>query len=224
MKFNQINSSEGAKRLADKILSYINDGKKVLWLVCGGSNISISVEVLNIMKSELDKEMKRYTLRNLTVSLTDERYGSINHPEANWRGLKDKGFDFEAVSTVPVLVGKSFDETTKLYGMSMRDAWSANDVHIGQFGVGTDGHIAGVLPRTVGVRSPGTVVSYDAGNFKRLTVTLATIEKLDVAYAFVYGESKRAALDNLKTDLTDEIQPAQVLKRVKDAEVFTDLV
>jgi len=215
---------EGAQDLATLILQCLNKEKKVLWLVCGGSNIPISAEVLNLMKAELDKEGKRHMLKGVTVMLTDERYSSINHPDSNWRQLRDAGFDFEAVTTIPVLVGVSFDETTKLFGINLRDAWGNNDVVIGQFGIGPDGHIAGVLPRTIGVASPGTVVSYEAGKFRRITITLATIEKLDYAYVFVYGESKKDAMNGLHEELTMEAQPAQVLKKVKEVVVYSDQV
>ncbi len=237
---------EGAQQLAALILKYLNEDKKVLWLVCGGSNMPISVEVLNLMKAELDKEGKRYILKNVTVTLTDERYSSINHPDSNWRQLREAGFDFDAVTSMPVLIGKSLVETTKMFGVNLRDAWSNNDVVIGQFGIGPDSHIAGVLPRTIGVSNPGTVVSYDAGKFKRVTITLATIAKLDHAYAFVYGESKREAINGLvgnlngatiaedgdkqnlhdseSSEATFEAQPAQILKKVKDAVVYSDLV
>jgi 6-phosphogluconolactonase/glucosamine-6-phosphate isomerase/deaminase len=264
---------EGAQELAERILSYLNEGKRVLWLVCGGSNIPVSVEVLNIIKTaagrvrggmpqlttyvkasrkltnfhgedntpnervdvgvstgveeNLDVNGEYLTpinLKDLTVTLTDERYSSINHPDSNWRHLKEGGFDFDAVTAIPVLIGKSFEETTKMYGVNLRDAWSNNDVVIGQFGIGEDGHIAGVLPRTVGVRSPGTVVSYEAGKFRRLTMTLATIAKLDYAYVFAYGESKKEAVNNLKEELTLEAQPAQILKKVKKVVVYSDQV
>ncbi len=240
---------EGVGQLATLILKYLNDEKKVLWLVCGGSNMPISVQILNTMKLELDKEGKRYILKNATVILTDERYSSINHPDSNWRQLREAGFDFEAVNTIPVLIGASLEETTKMFGVNLRDAWSNNDIIIGQFGIGTDSHIAGVLPRTIGVSNPGTVVSYDAGKWKRVTITLATIAKLDHAYAFVYGESKRDAMNSLVGNLSGnsngsnvgesstqnvddvepgeailEAQPAQILKKVKDAVVYSDLV
>ena len=221
IQFKQSSIPQGAHEMAKKILSYLNDGKKVLWLVCGGSNIPISAEILNILKTELDKKGWRHILKHLTVTLTDERYGSINHPDSNWRQLQEKGFDFEAVNAVPVLVGKSLDETTKLFGMHMRDAWNDNDVAIGQFGIGQDGHIAGVLPRSKAVKNVGTVFAYEASPFKRITITLATIEKLDFAYAFVYGESKREAMANLKLDLTFNDEPAQVLKKVKEAVIFS---
>jgi 6-phosphogluconolactonase/glucosamine-6-phosphate isomerase/deaminase len=215
-------STQGAQELSERILSYLDQDKKVLWLVCGGSNVPISVEVLNILKSELDKDGKRHILKQLTVTLTDERYGSINHPDSNWRQLKEKGFDFDAVTVVPVLFGKSLDETTKLFGVNLRDAWNNNDVRVGQFGIGEDGHIAGVLPRTIGVSSPGTVVSYDAGKYKRMTITLKTIAKLDCVYVFAYGESKKKALKSLHEDITEEAQPAQVLKKVKEVVVYSD--
>ena len=184
----------------------------------------ISVDVLNIMKAELDKEGKRHILKNVTVTLTDERYSSINHPDSNWRQLKEKGFDFEAVTAVPVLVGKSLDETTKLFGVNLRDVWNNNEVKIGQFGIGEDGHIAGVLPRSVGVSNPGTVVSYEAGKFRRITITLETIAKLDSVYVFAYGESKKEALNNLKEELTLDAQPAQILKSVKEVFVYSDQI
>lgn len=242
IEFRNKEAIEGAKDLADRILSYLNEGKKVLWLVCGGSNIPISVKVLKFLKDSTIKQLNKGTiqtsaksiensgndensiLKNLTVTLTDERYGSINHPDSNWRQLREKGFDFEAVTAIPVLVGKSFDETTKLFGVNLRDAWSDNDIKIGQFGVGADGHIAGVLPKSKAAKNVGTVFGYEAAPFRRVTITLATIEKLDCAYAFVYGESKREAMSRLHEDLTAEVEPAQVLKKVKEVVVYSDFV
>jgi len=239
IKYSNTTTLDASLELATKISTYLNDSKKVLWLICGGSNIPIAIQALNELKRRMNDNttMENVSVRptnsgandtvnpllhNLTVTLTDERYGSINHPDSNWRQLREQGFDFALVNAIPVLVGKSLDETTKLFGINLRDALNQNDVIVGQFGIGTDGHIAGVLPNSIGVKSPGTVVSYDAGKFKRITITLKTISSMNIAYSFVYGESKREAISNLRMNLTVDEQPAQILKEVGEAVIFTD--
>ena len=70
--------------------------EKVLWLIPGGSAVPIAVEVSHAISSELKK--------NLTVSLTDERYGALNHADSNWFQLSKAGFDFSGVTQKPVLI------------------------------------------------------------------------------------------------------------------------
>jgi hypothetical protein len=45
-----------------------------------------------------------------------------------------------------------------------------------------------------------------------------------VAYLLAYGEDKRPALENLKTELPPNQQPAQILKDIAEAYVYNDQV
>jgi len=53
----------------------------VLWLVPGGSNIPIAVEAMDMIR----KEMSGLSLKYLTITLSDERYGSVGHKDSNWK-------------------------------------------------------------------------------------------------------------------------------------------
>ena len=50
-------------------------GKKVLWLVSGGSNITASVQLMQNLADDLTK--------NLTIMAVDERYGLVGHADSN---------------------------------------------------------------------------------------------------------------------------------------------
>ena len=99
----------------------------------------------------------------------------------------------------------------------------AAEYKIGLFGIGADGHTAGVLPRSVAVNAMGWSVAYDAGTFERITITPKTIVKLDEAVAFAQGKEKWKVVEDLeKNDLDIHEQPAQILKKVPLLKIFTN--
>ena len=57
----------------------------------------------------------------------------------------------------------------------------STDTVIGLFGMGSDGHIAGVLPNTLGVLSTEVVCGYISDKFTRVTLTLDTLKKIDAS-------------------------------------------
>jgi len=103
--------------MAARIALALNAGKRVLWLVCGGSNIPVAVETMDAVRSRVGKE----ELSRLTVALTDERYGPVGHKDSNWEQLTERGFDFTGIATAPVLVGRSLDTTVSEYAMRMKE-------------------------------------------------------------------------------------------------------
>jgi 6-phosphogluconolactonase/glucosamine-6-phosphate isomerase/deaminase len=209
-----------AKAIADTITGVLAKEDKALWLIPGGSNIPISVAAMGILRGMNSND----ALARLAVTLTDERYGQDGHADSNWQQLIGAGFDFDGIKAVPVLKGLSLEKTVAEYGKTAADLFEWADVVVGQFGIGADGHIAGVLPHTVGVDSEEIAVAYAAETFTRATLTLAALSRMHVAFAFVFGESKREALSNLKEkDLSLAAEPSQVLKKVPEAYVYSDI-
>jgi 6-phosphogluconolactonase/glucosamine-6-phosphate isomerase/deaminase len=215
------NQIDGAVILADKISGYLRQNKKVLWLLSGGSNVSISVETLKILKSGFGDKLKN----NLAVTLTDERYGSVGHIDSNWQQLIRGGFEMNEVKAFPVLANLSLEQTTKKFSddYQMLTIWA--DVVVGQFGIGSDGHTAGVLPGTIGVADTGIACSYVSDRFIRISLTLKTIELISYAYIFALGESKREVIHSLQTENITLIKmPAQIFKKMSESSLFTDQI
>lgn len=222
MKFLHVNSqAECAEILALKIGEFLQQDRKVLWLLSGGSNIFISVEALELLKVRFPQGFNN----KLTVTLTDERYGPVGHRDSNWQQLINAGFDFSIVQAVPVLNNNlTLEEMVVSSSKNYRDLINLSDFIIGQFGIGSDGHIAGVLPQTIGVTAKGTVCNYQAEKFTRISLTLETIKNVTVAYAFVFGDSKREMLQSLyRKDINLADMPAQILKQISESYLCSDL-
>ncbi len=220
MRYIQTHDQSGCpKVLAERIASELSQGKKVLWLLSGGSNIAISVPAMVLIR----KTVSTSALSHLAVILTDERYGPIGHKDSNWFQLLQAGFDFTDIEAVPTLVGSTLKQTVRVFGKEIERLSDWADIVIGQFGIGADGHTAGVLPHTIGVTSADTTVDYESGPFTRITMTLQAIRKIDAAYIFAFGESKKKALEELKnSELPLDNQPAQILKQISEAFLYTD--
>jgi 6-phosphogluconolactonase/glucosamine-6-phosphate isomerase/deaminase len=222
------NADGGAHELAAKIMASLERGKKVLWLVPGGSNIAVAVFVMKTIRkgeptSAFSEGAPIRALANLTVALTDERYGPVGHPDSNWEQLIDAGFDFDNVNAIPVLRGLPLDETVSAYGDEMRSAFERADAVIGHFGIGADGHIAGILPHSPAVAEPGPVNGYEAGAYTRITLTPAILRRVTAAFAFAFGSSKAKAIRDLRdAALPLEDQPAQILNMLGEAYLFSD--
>jgi len=205
--------------LGNRIVELLDEDKSVLWLVPGGSNIPISVEAMKIIRGKTSVQ----GLSHLTISLTDERYGEVGHADSNWQQLLNAGFSFDGVKAIPVLAGLSVEETVQKYGESVLFAMSTVDVVVGQFGIGADGHIAGVLPHTLGVTSTESTIFYTSEPYVRISLSLKTIEKIDSAYAFAFGSSKSKTLARLQNEeLSLDDQPSQVLKKIVESFLCID--
>ena len=207
------NQSECAHLLAERIQKLLSSGKKVLWLVPGGSNVPISCEAMNLIRKKAQEK-----LGSLSVTLTDERYGPEGHKDSNWKELIDAGFDLQGINSISVLKGESLEATVKNWSKQVDALFRNADAIIGQFGIGTDGHIAGVLPYTVGAESTETAVGYEAPQFIRISLTLHAISKIHQAFVFALGESKTAVIkDLIGKNLPLKEQPAQIIKKLPEA-------
>lgn len=211
-----INSTtEGPQALQQRLITELQNGLNVLWLVPGGSNIPTVVSIMNGIPEGLTG--------NLTIALTDERFGPVNHPDSNWHQLNDAGFNPKKATTVPVLTGlEDMDATVTAYSTMLQSLLSYNQVTIGYFGMGPDGHIAGILPATTATTATGLVAGYHTEQFDRITSTFAAIKYCNAAYLLAFGEAKLEALQNLQKDIPLTEQPAQILKQLPEAYVYND--
>jgi 6-phosphogluconolactonase/glucosamine-6-phosphate isomerase/deaminase len=221
MRCIQIEGSAQARQiLADRLLEALQkpENKRVLWLVTGGSNITLSVAVMEQLPDELSSK--------LTIALTDERFGPVGHPDSNFQQLFDAGFQPKRATVVPVLTpGVALTETCERYEAAMAATFSAADFSIAQFGIGSDGHIAGILPGTDSVTNKDIVVAYTTETYTRISLSLEALKRVDAAYAFVFGKDRREALDNLcNRELSLSEEPSQILKQIKESYVYNDQV
>lgn len=207
------------KELQSQLLEKLTSHQRVTWLVPGGSNIALSVEIMKAVP----KELRSY----LTILQTDERFGIYDHPDSNWRQLREAGFDATGASVETILQESnlSLEDTVRRYGKVIETVFSASDDVIGQFGIGADGHIAGALPGSPAINSADAVVGYETADFTRVTLTMKSLRRMNTAYVFAFGDSKRETLDTLaQTDVALEEQPAQVIKQLPEAYVYSDQI
>jgi len=209
------NANEATNQLAAAIREKLAAGKKVLWFVSGGSGADVSVEVAKVLKDA--------DLTNLSVTLSDERYGPVGHPDENWQQLLDKGFAVPGATTYRTLIGKNRDETTQAFEDWVSNTADSADYVIGLFGIGPDGHTAGVKPHTGAVLSTSIATEYAGEDFERITITPAFIETIDEAVTQAFGEDKHSVIRQLLDEhvpLTD--QPAQILKSIPKSALYSD--
>ncbi len=149
--------------VAKAILDKLNSGKKVLWLVPGGSNIPVAVEAAKIITKQPHQ--------HLTVTLTDERYGAVGHKDSNWQKLKQQGFNLPQAKLIPVLTGENRAMTTKNFNTILEQELKNAKYKIGLLGVGADGHTAGILPESIAVNTGDLTFGYNGPDFERITIT-----------------------------------------------------
>ncbi|MBA2279403.1 6-phosphogluconolactonase [Candidatus Saccharibacteria bacterium] len=190
---------------------------RVLWLVPGGSNIPIASRIMT--------DLPRTYIKNLTIALTDERYGKSGHKNSNYTQLIKAGFDSRGAVFKNILTGKSFQETVMDANTYMQELFNTHKVVISFFGLGADGHIAGILPRSPAVFSKRLVAGYDAGDLQRITLTSVALQKVTHAFLGAFGREKKPALLNLRDKhLPLNKQPAQILRSIPETDIFNDQI
>ena len=93
--------------------------------------------------------------------------------------------------------------------------------------MGTDGHIAGILPGTTAADESinSTVYGYVSQPFTRITLSFTGIKRVNSAFLMAFGEPKRDQLDKLiNQNLPLSIQPAQIIKQLSEVFIYNDQV
>jgi len=210
---------DGIANLTDRLVRELATGKPVLWLVCGGSNVPACVHVMDNISAELSQ--------NLSLLLSDERYGPVGHKDSNWQQLLQAGFKPKQAKVFTILEESAgLAQTIDHYGQITAEAFAANNVVIAQLGIGGDGHIAGILPNSASANETVSLISsLEDPPLTRLTMTFPALRKITIAYAFAFGQPKQQALKDLQTkSLPLNQQPSQILKELPEAYVYNDQV
>jgi len=215
MHFVPMSAGRGAHILALEFRQQLELHEHVLWLVSGGSNIPLTVQVMNELPEQFTSKM--------TVMPIDERYGKIGHKDSNIKQLYDAGFTPKLATVFAPLDGSPISVAAKRYNDAVNTAFGEGDFVIAQVGMGADGHVAGLFPQADALDSTDLVAIYEGADFTRLTLTPTAMRQIDLAYLFAYGREKRAALDRLcDGDFPMTDQPAQILRELKEVTIFND--
>lgn len=220
MQFLREDQQSAVRAIATNICDGLFAGKRVLWLVSGGSNIQAEVDVMRMLRDHADKQ-----LGGLAIMPMDERYGIPGHKDSNTEQLRAAGFDPDSATWIDVLMHDlPFDQTLSFYNDVAATALSNAQIVVGQFGLGSDGHTAGILPGSPATEvDKATVVGYEWSDYTRLTLSGSALAQVQTAYVLAYGPNKKVALKRLQknsepfTDL-----PSVLLYTIADTRIYND--
>jgi 6-phosphogluconolactonase/glucosamine-6-phosphate isomerase/deaminase len=206
--------------IAATLCSALEAGQRTLWLVSGGSNIAAEVAVMQRLQVHAAA-----ALSGLTILPMDERYGQPGHDDSNTEQLRRAGFEPGPAAWVDVLARNlPLTETVAYYDELVSSALAEASAVISQFGLGSDGHVAGILPGSPACTDdPATVAGYEWRDYTRLTLTAEALKRTTTGYVLAYGEQKRTALERLQTNGESFADlPAKVLYDLPEVYVYTD--
>lgn len=197
-----------------RIVAELEMGKKVVWFMPGGSAIPIVRDILS--------QLTQFDTKNLAVTLTDERYGNPGHNDENWSAImKDLPTPKDA-TYLPINNGDSLEQTILSHQKSLRELLDWADHTIGFFGIGTDGHTAGILPKSPAASSTDSVCGYESEPYTRITITAPVITSLQDGFVYAMGREKHDVLDMLEVDIDPVAMPSQLLKSIPELLIFND--
>lgn len=227
--------NKAAKAGAERIKAILAT-EPLLLLLSGGSAIQMYQEMFGILERSLAD------WSNLTVSLLDERFVSVDSPDSNASQLKAAGviklLEQHEATWIPYLTGEVDGKTVARAISKKINFLLQTNACLIMAGIGPDGHTAGLLPtadeNTVNkvFGSSNTVVYYelpadtDNPHRQRLTFTPAGIAQADEAIAYVPGKAKKAAIERfLAAEESIPSCPSLALQLVGESlQVLTDAI
>lgn len=222
MKFVSGDQKKFVQHVSARLISELSAGKRVVWLVSGGSNIPLQVEIMDELREKASGK-----LQNLTILPVDERYGAPGHENSNAEFMRKSGFVSGAAEWVDVLAHDvTLEETIEYYDDVVSEAMALAHVVIGQIGLGSDGHIAGILPGSPACEEDyATIVGYEWSDYVRLTLSPRALGEINVAFVPAYGANKAVALQRLEqnSESVEEL-PARLLYDISEVYVYNKLL
>lgn len=206
--------------IAAAICNGLFDGKRVLWLVSGGSNVSIEKNIMDMLRIHADGR-----LGGLAILPIDERYGPVKHSDSNVEQLRKAGFNNDKATLIDVLARDlPFDETVGFYSDIATTVLANADVIIGQFGMGPDGHVAGIKPQSPATEpDESTVTGYTWSDYNRMTLMPSALGQVTDGFLIAYGADKKPMLAALKKRQSTYTKlPAMLLYDLPNVTVFND--
>jgi 6-phosphogluconolactonase/glucosamine-6-phosphate isomerase/deaminase len=212
---NQVLPDKSAREFRLQLQDELELGKKILWLISTEATIPIIVQIMNELPADLTDQ--------LTIIPTDERYGHVGHKDSTVKQLLDAGFEPKHAYFFAPLSNNSLETTLKNYVQAFQAALNNTDITVALLGVGADGRIAGILPRSEALRAQNQITTYKGSDYIRITLTISALMEIDQAYVFAYGRNKHATLDRLcDGDIRLADQPAQVLRELREVYIYND--
>ena len=218
-------------------------GQDFLFLSSGGSSLALldKIDVANFGNwstvTVLDERFSvDPTVNNFSIIQNTNFYAEIKKRGVKFIETKvlegnDAGSDNSQTDTVQAL-GDRFNTQLK-HWLKAHPKGSI----IATIGIGTDGHIGGIMPHAddpiffeTTFNNPNILaVGYDAKNKNpyslRATVTLPMFRKITSAIVYAVGENKREPFTRLFSETGSLAEtPCRILKEMKNVEVFTDVV
>ena len=209
--------SQAAEFIAERLANLLAEGQSVLWLLSGGSGGAVCVEASRLLKQKVQDFSKLY------VTMSDERYGSVDHPDENMAILLSSGLDLPGATIYRPLSGKSRPETTSDFSNWLDQTKSQIDYSLAVLGIGADAHTSGIKPGSVATTSLDTAVDFDGEDFERITTTSHFLKTIDEAIVQAFGESKRDVVKRLKLGEGSEVdEPMLVIRKINQVTLFSD--
>jgi 6-phosphogluconolactonase/glucosamine-6-phosphate isomerase/deaminase len=199
--------AEAENTLCDALIEATRFGKKVLFLLPGGSSAGIGANVWGKLPVE--------SQALITISLTDERFGPVGHPDSNWLLLQKLGLDLSDERHIPVLQNlETKDETATAWAEKLGQTTDVADSVVALFGIGTDHHIAGIKPKSPAVYETEALTSaYQGEDFERVTITPVVFNKITHGFIYAEGPVKAEAIKSLDNEQDYTQSPDELIKR-----------
>jgi 6-phosphogluconolactonase/glucosamine-6-phosphate isomerase/deaminase len=221
------------QRICDILSTY--QGENVLLLLSGGSVL----ETLKYIKVD-------NLGPNITIAMLDERF-SRDKKINNFLQFSQSSFYKKAISKSCHLLGSIPNENELLNDFGQRLEknilnWFNNNKKgrvIGVFGIGEDGHTAGIMPYPENkerfnylFNNPTKMmVGYEINKSQemykhneRITITIPFIKKyIKCCIIYAIGENKRKAIQSVLNEDDIYKTPASILNNIKETFLFTDI-
>lgn len=216
MDYRNSPRSDVAPFLAGRIAKKLDEDKRVLWLMAGGSAIAICVEVA--------KQLNGRDLSHLSVTISDERYGKQGHANENMQQLYDAGLSLPGADIYRPLTDTSIETATAAYDAWLTSRFDQSDYHIALLGVGDDGHTSGIKPHSSAVHHTGAASHFTGEDYQRMTTTPHYLLKFDEAVVQSYGEAKRDVIRTLLRHPSRSLDdfPAGIIWSIPTVTLFSD--
>lgn len=226
--------------ISDVLSTHVD--QPILLLLAGGS----SRKVLPYINPE-------YLTKHITVTVTDERF-TDDMSENNFDVLQTMKFyedltsvDAYCINTSVVGGNIAYEEHSKQEGVKLHASQFSNHIEewlkefpsgiiVGLFGMGPDGHIAGIIPgiykgdefdaKFLGTSLVEVVEDNrsDAAHPIRVSVTMSLMKRIHYPILFLEGENKKPALEKaLNEETAYEEIPARIILDMKTPVIFTDI-